>query len=302
MLFTKSEEDEQAAGLDIIPGTVRWIPAGPKIPQMQWNRLVFRRDDPMFAGLGDAPFVYFVHSLHGVPDDPGVVAATVEYGTTLNAAFRADNVFAAQFHPEKSSAPGLRMLANFVDVCAASTSVGDVTMSSVELYPAIDLLGGRVVRLRTGDYDDQTVYGDDPVAVAREFAAAGARWIHVVDLDAAKTGDPVNRPVVAAIARAVGDVAQVQTGGGVRTLADAVELAEAGVARVVMGSAAVSDPSLVAEVSAQRAGGRRVSTIATASWRCTGGPRAAGGSSTTPTPCSRPRRRSSSPTSPATAC
>ena len=123
-------------------------------------------------------------------------------------------------------------------------------MSTVELYPAIDLLGGRVVRLRTGDYDDQTVYGDDPVAVARDFAAAGARWIHVVDLDAAKTGDPVNRPVVAAIARAVADVARVQTGGGVRTLADAVELADAGVARVVMGSAAVSDPSLVAEVSA----------------------------------------------------
>jgi glutamine amidotransferase len=122
MLFTKSEEDEHAAGLDVIPGTVRWIPAGPKIPQMQWNRLVYRHDDPMFAGLGDEPFMYFVHSLHGVPDDPGVVAATVEYGTTLNAAFRADNVFAAQFHPEKSSGPGLRMLSNFVDVCAHAGS------------------------------------------------------------------------------------------------------------------------------------------------------------------------------------
>jgi len=119
----------------------------------------------------------------------------------------------------------------------------------VDLYPAIDLLGGRVVRLRTGDYDDQTVYGDDPVAVARQFVAAGARWIHVVDLDAAKSGDPVNRPVVATIARAVHGSAKVQTGGGVRTLDDALELAEAGVARVVMGSAAVSDPSLVAQVA-----------------------------------------------------
>jgi imidazole glycerol-phosphate synthase subunit HisH len=118
MLFTKSEEDEHAAGLDIIPGTVRWIPAGPKIPQMQWNRLQFRRDDPMFAELGDEPFMYFVHSLHGVPDDPEVIAATVEYGATLNAAFRAGNVFAAQFHPEKSSTPGLQLLSNFVDVCA----------------------------------------------------------------------------------------------------------------------------------------------------------------------------------------
>ena len=120
MLFTRSEEDEHAAGLDVIPGTVRRIPPGPKIPQMQWNRLVYVRDDPMFAGLGEAPFVYFVHSLHGVPDDPDVVTATVEYGTTLNAAFRIDNVFAAQFHPEKSSVPGLQMLSNFVDVCVGA--------------------------------------------------------------------------------------------------------------------------------------------------------------------------------------
>jgi phosphoribosylformimino-5-aminoimidazole carboxamide ribotide isomerase len=119
----------------------------------------------------------------------------------------------------------------------------------IDLYPAIDLLGGRVVRLRQGDYADETVYGDDPVAVAREFAAAGARWIHVVDLDAARSGDPVNRPVVAAIVSAVEGAARVQTGGGVRSLADARELADAGVARVVMGSAAVSNPSLVEAAS-----------------------------------------------------
>jgi phosphoribosylformimino-5-aminoimidazole carboxamide ribotide isomerase len=119
----------------------------------------------------------------------------------------------------------------------------------IDLYPAIDLLGGRVVRLRQGDYADETVYGDDPVAVAREFAAAGARWIHVVDLDAARSGDPVNRPVVAAIVSAVDGAARVQTGGGVRSLADARELADTGVARVVMGSAAVSNPSLVEAAS-----------------------------------------------------
>jgi len=119
----------------------------------------------------------------------------------------------------------------------------------IDLYPAIDLLGGRVVRLRQGDYADETVYGDDPVAVAREFAAAGARWIHVVDLDAARSGDAVNRPVVAAIVSAVDGAARVQTGGGVRSLADARELADAGVARVVMGSAAVSDPALVEAAS-----------------------------------------------------
>lgn len=120
----------------------------------------------------------------------------------------------------------------------------------IDLYPAIDLRDGKVVRLRQGDYDDQTTYGDDPVAVALSFAHAGATWIHVVDLDAARSGSPVNRPVVAAIASAVAGVARVQTGGGVRTVADAQALADAGVARVVMGSAAVAQPQLVADASA----------------------------------------------------
>ncbi|MBI4936085.1 MAG: 1-(5-phosphoribosyl)-5-[(5-phosphoribosylamino)methylideneamino]imidazole-4-carboxamide isomerase [Actinobacteria bacterium] len=119
----------------------------------------------------------------------------------------------------------------------------------MDLYPAIDLRDGKVVRLLQGDYDQQTTYGDDPVAVARSFAEAGARWIHVVDLDAARSGSPVNRPVVAAIASAVAGTASVQTGGGVRTVGDAQSLADAGVARVVMGSAAVADPSLVEAAS-----------------------------------------------------
>jgi len=119
----------------------------------------------------------------------------------------------------------------------------------IDLYPAIDLRGGRVVRLRQGDYADETVYGDDPVAVAQGFAAEGARWIHIVDLDAAKSGDPVNRPIIERVARALRDDASIQTGGGVRTVDDARVLAGAGVARVVMGSAAVAHPELVSQAS-----------------------------------------------------
>lgn len=118
----------------------------------------------------------------------------------------------------------------------------------MDLFPAIDLRGGKAVRLLQGDYAQETVYGDDPVALAESFAAAGAKWIHVVDLDAARTGDPINRPVVAAVAAAVRGRAKVQTGGGVRSVADAEALAAAGVARVVMGSAAVKDRTLVASV------------------------------------------------------
>lgn len=119
----------------------------------------------------------------------------------------------------------------------------------VDLYPAIDLLGGRVVRLRKGDFDDETVYDNDPITVARGFVDEGARWVHVVDLDAARSGDPVNRDVVAAIVQAVGGAASVQTGGGVRSLYDVRALDAAGVARVVMGSAAVADPELVRRAS-----------------------------------------------------
>jgi glutamine amidotransferase len=119
MLFDGSDETPDVRGLGVIPGTIRWIPPGVKRPQMQWNRLVIDRpDDPMLAGLGDDPWVYFVHSLHGVPRDPDVVVARCEYGAMLNAAFRLGNVFAAQFHPEKSSTTGLRLLANFVTLCA----------------------------------------------------------------------------------------------------------------------------------------------------------------------------------------
>jgi phosphoribosylformimino-5-aminoimidazole carboxamide ribotide isomerase len=120
----------------------------------------------------------------------------------------------------------------------------------VDLYPAIDLFDGNVVRLQQGDYDQQTFYGSDPVAVARAFVEQGARWIHVVDLDAARSGSPRNRHVVAAIVEAVRGSAHVQTGGGVRTLADAEMLAEIGVSRVVMGSAAVRSPELVEQASA----------------------------------------------------
>jgi phosphoribosylformimino-5-aminoimidazole carboxamide ribotide isomerase len=113
----------------------------------------------------------------------------------------------------------------------------------VELFPAIDLRAGRCVRLRQGDFAAETVYDDDPVAVARAFALAGARWIHVVDLDAARTGEPANLAVIERIASAVDCL--VQCGGGVRSEAAADALILAGAARVVVGTAAVEQPELV---------------------------------------------------------
>ena len=114
MLFDGSAEDDTAVGLGVIEGSIEWISDQLPRPQMQWNQLDLPTADPMFEGLGEHPWVYFVHSLHAVPTDPTVVAATCQYGGTVNAAFRHGNVFATQFHPEKSGRSGLAMLSNFV--------------------------------------------------------------------------------------------------------------------------------------------------------------------------------------------
>ena len=117
---------------------------------------------------------------------------------------------------------------------------------SFALYPSIDIRDGKVVRLLRGDFDAETVYGDNPVQVARDFEAAGARWIHVVDLDASRTGAPINLQVIEAICASVS--CRVQAGGGVRTAAAAGDLLHSGVARVVLGTAAVERPALVDEL------------------------------------------------------
>ena len=118
----------------------------------------------------------------------------------------------------------------------------------MDLFPAIDLRGGRCVRLRQGDFAQETVFDGDPVQVARGYEAAGARWIHVVDLDAARVQGS-NREIVVAIADAVG--VKVQTGGGVRD----ASLLDDGLSRIVLGSAAVADPSLVRTLGEAHPGG-----------------------------------------------
>lgn len=147
------------------------------------------------------------------------------------------------------------------------------------VYPAIDLLGGRCVRLRQGDYAQATVYSDDPVAVARGFRDAGAAWIHVVDLDAARSGVPVHHALIARIRAETG--LRVQTGGGVRGM-DVLEAhLAAGVERVVLGTAAVKDRAFTEE-ALRRHGDRiaigidaRGGEVSVDGWTAGGGVRAA---------------------------
>ena len=119
---------------------------------------------------------------------------------------------------------------------------------SFNLYPAIDLRNGKSVRLIQGDYDREIQYEVDPVEVATSFEAAGASWIHVVDLDAARSGKSQNLDTIASIANAVG--VPVQCGGGVRTVEAAKALYDVGVSRCVIGTAAIENPQIVDEIAA----------------------------------------------------
>ena len=123
---------------------------------------------------------------------------------------------------------------------------GMVTASPFEVLVAIDLRGGRVVRLRQGDFDRETAFSDDPVATARRFADAGVRWLHVVDLDGARSGARAQAAVTRAGVEAVGSTANVEVAGGMRSLEDVRQALTSGAARVVVGTAAVRDPGFAA--------------------------------------------------------
>lgn len=116
------------------------------------------------------------------------------------------------------------------------------------IYPAIDLLGGKCVRLTQGDYDQSTVYGDQPAQMASQWEQLGATWLHLVDLDGAKAGQPVNLPAIQQILDTV--TIPVQLGGGIRTMEHIKQLLDRGVARVILGTSAVENKQLVLDAVA----------------------------------------------------
>ncbi|MBQ4145611.1 MAG: imidazole glycerol phosphate synthase subunit HisH [Clostridia bacterium] len=118
LLFDSSEETLGVDGLGIFPGKIVKIPKqeGFKIPHMGWNSLKFSKNSPIFHGIGEEPFVYFVHSYYACPDDLSIVSATTDYCGNLSVAISHNNVFATQFHPEKSGNTGLKILKNFVEI------------------------------------------------------------------------------------------------------------------------------------------------------------------------------------------
>jgi len=115
LLFSESEEFGTYKGLDIIKGKVRKFRTDLKVPHMGWNNVKLLRRPPVFEGIKDESFFYFVHSFYVDPEDPDVVAATTDYGITFTSMIWKDNIFATQFHPEKSQEMGLMILKNFGD-------------------------------------------------------------------------------------------------------------------------------------------------------------------------------------------
>ncbi|MCD6361726.1 MAG: imidazole glycerol phosphate synthase subunit HisH [Armatimonadetes bacterium] len=113
LLFTESEEMGVWEGLGVIPGRVVRFDHDLKIPQIGWNQIHIRQQCPQLAGVDDGSYVYFVHSYHVVPEDESVIATTTEYGYEFCSAIRRGNLFACQFHPEKSHRVGLGILRNF---------------------------------------------------------------------------------------------------------------------------------------------------------------------------------------------
>ena len=121
LLFEESGESPGIKGLGVLPGSIYRIPGSPglKIPHVGWNSLNIRQGGGLFTGVSESPYVYFVHSYYLKSDDRSIVTATADYGVEMDVSVRSGNIFATQFHPEKSGGAGLRMLRNFASVIEA---------------------------------------------------------------------------------------------------------------------------------------------------------------------------------------
>jgi phosphoribosylformimino-5-aminoimidazole carboxamide ribotide isomerase len=139
--------------------------------------------------------------------------------------------------------------------------VSEGQTSTFDILPAIDLVAGRVVRLRQGDFEQADIYGDDPVDVARRFEGAGARWLHLVDLDGAREGRPRQMQVIGRILHAVGDRVRCEVGGGLRTAEAVLAALDAGCQRVVLGTAALRDPAFAARLVTRHGADRIVVAV-----------------------------------------
>ena len=163
-----------------------------KVPHMGWNRGASRHRSPAVATTSRTARFYFVHSYYVHARQRDLLAGSVQYGVTADAALARDNLFAVQFHPEKSAGRGPATAEKLPQLDGGRRPAPRPML----IIPAIDLKDGQCVRLRQGLMDDSTVFSDDPVAMAARWVDAGCRRLHLVDLNGAFAGEPVNGEVV----------------------------------------------------------------------------------------------------------
>jgi len=131
VLFSESEEFGRCRGLNLFRGKVPRFPESSlKVPQMGWNQLNIKKDSPLLSGVPDRSYFYFVHSYYVAPEDESIIMTTTDYGIEFVSAVQKDNIYAVQFHPEKSQEPGLRILRNFGEIVKNSSNSSNSSSSS----------------------------------------------------------------------------------------------------------------------------------------------------------------------------
>ncbi len=272
LMAERGREYQVTDGLGWIAGEVDKIaPRDPalKIPHMGWNTLKARMPHKLLDGIPLGPdglHAYFVHSYQLTAGGSAPTSlAEADYGGPVTAMVARDSVAGTQFHPEKSQKLGLALDRQFPeleavrwlnglgrrdwrpDLWTIESANGRPSEHAVILFPAIDLKDGLCVRLQQGDMARATVFNRDPAAQAHAFETQGFRHLHVVDLDGAFAGKPMNVAAVERILETVGLC--VQLGGGIRDMKTIEGWLAKGVNRVIIGTAAVRDPALVKEAA-----------------------------------------------------
>jgi len=240
LLLPFSEEDNTTC-LGLVDGSVKRFPTGKdselrlRVPQIGWNVVCQTERDPLFKGIPDGSYFYFVNSYYVDAADRVVLGRTA-YGREFVSVLRKDNFYGVQFHPEKSGEAGLTLLRSFCEL-------GLCKREKMEVIPAMDILDGKCVRLIQGDYTQRTIYCDNLLENAYSFQRHGVALIHIIDLNGAREGVPVNVERILEIAQAIN--VPVQVGGGIRAYEDAKRYLTGGVKRVVLGTSALADPQLI---------------------------------------------------------
>ena len=236
LLFEKSDETPGVKGLGILPGEVLRIPdkEGLKIPHMGWNSIKIKKGARLFKDIPEDSYVYFVHSYYLKAGREEDVTATTEYSALIHASVEHDNVFACQFHPEKSSEIGLKILKNYKEEL----------MFTKRIIPCLDVNDGRVVK---GVNFVNLIDAGDPVAIAEAYDKAGADELVFLDITASSDA----RNTVADMVRKVAEKVFIPftVGGGIRTVDDFKAILREGADKVSVNSAAIMRPELISEAA-----------------------------------------------------